>query len=290
MKYNTKNNFFWLKIIAAIGFVVLAVSLGTVFLNNTATANNIQSKTIPQAVIIDQLYDDIPNPLLHELASKLFETAGYKVDIFTTKDITLDFYKKLPSMNYDFVLIRSHGAAEENDQDSITLFTGEKYQIDKYTSEQLLGQVKRGTPLAEVIFYTNGTDSTWVIANDTYRTLTVQANFVTQSKEEYFLITPSFVDWGMEGKFSDTIFVLGGCSTMQKNTMAQSLIGKGASAVVGWDDQVGSVDNDIMILSLLERFLADKMELKDAADSVMNQLNKRPMLFPGKLKVYSEIV
>ena len=290
MKYSMKKNFFGLKIIASIVLIAITVSIITVFLYNTAEANNIPSKTIPKAVIIDQLYDDMPNQWLHVQASKLFETAGYEVDIFTTKDITIDFYKKLPSMNYDFVLVRSHGAAEENDQETVTLFTGEKYQIDKYTSEQLLGQVKRGTPLAEVIFRTNGTDSPWIIVNDTYRTLTVSANSITKSEKEYFLITPTFVDWGMEGKFSKTIFVLGGCSTMHTNTMAQSLIKKGASAVVGWDDKVDSADNDFMIITILERFLANKMEIKDAVDSAMNDLPIGHMPFPARLKVYSDII
>src|SRR3989304_3697631 len=150
-------NFFGVKLIVAIVSVAITVSTIGVFLYDTAEANNVDSSgIIPKAAIIDQLYDDVPNDWVHKRASELLEKAGYQVDIFKTKDITVDFYKKLPLQNYKFVIVRSHGAADANAQNSVTLFTGEKYTTDKYISEQLLGQIKKGAPLAEVNFLVNG--------------------------------------------------------------------------------------------------------------------------------------
>ena len=283
------KNFFGLKIMVVIVFVAITVSILAISFHDTVEANNVNSSdTIPKAVIIDQLYDDTQNKWFHEKASEFLEGAGYQVDIFTTKDITVDFYKKLPLQNYKFVIVRSHGAADENAQNSVTLFTGEKYVTDKYISEQLFGQIKKGAPLQEVNFFTNGSGSQWVIVNDTYSTLTMPANVITSSKEEYFLITPAFVETGMEGKFSQTIFVLGGCSTMNTDSMAQSLIRRGASSIVGWDDTIGSVDNDFAILSLLDRLLDNNMKMEDAVDSVMNDIPIDRMKYPARLKVYSE--
>jgi len=282
-----QNNFFKLKIIATLVIVAITGSITAVFLLNTAEGNNTSSDSIPKAVIIDQLYDDTPNQWFHQQASQLLEKAGYKVDIFTTKDITVDFYKNLPSHNYKFVIVRSHGAADENDQNSVTLFTGEKYVTDKYISEQLFGQVKKGAPLGLEIFHFNETDSQWVVVNDTYRTLTVPATSIVTSEDEYFLITPTFIDSNMKGKFSNTIFLLGGCSTMETDTMAQSLINRGASSVVGWDNKVGAADNDVVMLRVLDNIFSQKMELEDAVDSIMKELPLQKMPYPARLIVTS---
>ena len=279
---------FGLKLIVTTASIAIIISIFVLFFHDTAEANNLNTiDSVPKAVIIDQLYDDVPHDWFHQRASELLVGAGYQVDIFTTKDITIDFYKKLPLQNYKLVVVRSHGVADENDQNSVSLFTGEKYVTDKYISEQLFGQVKKGAPLQEVDFLVNGTDSSWVITNDTYRTLTVKANTITKSDQEYFLITPTFVDNEMEGKFSKAIFVLGGCSTMRTDTMANALIKRGADSVVGWDNTIGSVDNDIAMLSLLERLLVDNMQMDDAVDSVMVQLPIENMKYPARLVTYS---
>lgn len=284
-----RNSPFGVKLIVAIVSVAIAVSIIGIFLHDTAEANNVDSYDIvPKAAIIDQLYDDNPNELFHETASMFLENAGYQVEIFTTKDVTVDFYKKLPLQNYKFVIVRSHGAADANAQNSVTLFTGEKYTTDKYISEQLLGQIKKGAPLAEVNFLVNGSDLSWDIVNNTYSTFTMPASAITTSDEEYFLITPAFVDTGMDGKFSQTTFVLGGCSTMHTDSMAQSLIKRGASSVVGWDDTVGAIDNDLAMLQLLERLLVKNIEMEDAIDSVMNYFPIEHMKYPARLKMLSE--
>lgn len=282
------KNFFGFKIIIAIILVTISVSATSVFLYSSADANSLTTDAIPKAAIIDQLFYDIPNEKFQQKATEFLESAGYQVDIFTTKDITVDFYKKLPTLGYKFVVIRSHGAADTTDQ-SVTLFTGEKYDIEKYTSEQLFGQVKKGTPLLEVTFLADTNGSKWDITNDTYRTITIPANQFFSSDEEYFVITPTFVDSAMEGKFSQTIFVLGGCKTMHTDSLAQSLVKRGASSVVGWDDQIGAFDNDAAMLKLLKGLLVDKMEMQDAVDSAMKFLPPfEKMEFPAKMKVYSE--
>jgi len=80
------------------------------------------------AAIIDQLHDSIPNESFQQKAQQHLENAGYDVDIYTTQDITVDFYKKLPSMNYKFIYIRTHSLGVQELQNSTFLFTGEKYR------------------------------------------------------------------------------------------------------------------------------------------------------------------
>jgi len=283
------KNFFGLKILVSIILLAITVSIIAMFLNDTVEANNVPATTVPKAAIIDQLHDDIPNIPLQQRATELLEGAGYEVNLFTTKDITLDFYKRLPSMNYDFVMIRTHGAADENDNDSVTLFTGEKYQTDKYISEQLFGQVKKVAPLLEVAFLVNSQESEWVIVNDTYRTLSVPSKEQVVTSDEYFAITPELFDKGADGKFQGTIFVLGGCNTMRTTSMAESLIKRGASAVIGWDDTVGSADNDRILFGLVQNLIVNKMEMDKSIESLMEDLPLERMSFPSRLKYYSAV-
>jgi len=282
------KDFFGLKIISSIAVIAITVSIIAMFLYDTVEAKNIQTESIPKAAIIDQLHDDIPNILLQQKATELLAAAGYEVDLFTTKDITLDFYKRLPSMNYDLVMIRTHGASDENDNDSVTLFTGEKYQTDKYISEQLFGQVKRAVPLLEVTFFVNSEETEWIIVNDTYSTLSKPAEKRITTSNEYFAITPELFDKGVEGKFQGTIFVLGGCSTMKTSSMAESLIKRGASAVIGWDDAVSSTDNDRILLQLLEKLFVNNMELDESVESLMQDLPMEQMVYPSRLKYYPQ--
>jgi len=66
---------------------------------------------IKKAAIIDQLDRDLPNPYYQNQTMSYFIQAGYDVDLYTTEDITVDFYKELPSMDYDFIVFRSHSLA-----------------------------------------------------------------------------------------------------------------------------------------------------------------------------------
>ena len=96
------------------GFFDWLMNLFGGFEEKQATEIETEDETINKirkAVIIDQLHNDISNPVYHNKATSLLTDAGYEVDVYTTDDITVDFYKELPSMNYEFILIRSHSLA-----------------------------------------------------------------------------------------------------------------------------------------------------------------------------------
>ena len=56
--------------------------------------------------------------------------------------------------------------------------------------------------------------------------------------------------------------------------MAKSLIKRGASTVVGWDDLIGSMDNDRALLAILEENVTHNVEIDDAVNSHMKTLDK----------------
>ena len=234
----------------------------------------------PRAAIIDQLQDDIPNPYFQNKTTELLETAGYEVELFTTKQLTVDFYKRLPSMNYEFIVFRTHAIGnDEKDvasgKEPVSLFTGEKYRDDKYITEQLSGQIGKGAPYMSSVLDISADLSELTNSNKTRIEIDVTSSFeVVDTSNPYFLIGSKYVDEIMEGRFHDTVLVLGGCSTLSNPTLAKSLINRGASSVIGWDSLVGSVSNDNTMLKFLENHLINEIEIKDAVDLAMNEVPK----------------
>ena len=234
----------------------------------------------PRAAIIDQLHDDISNPYFQNKATEFLETAGYEVELFTTKQLTVDFYKRLPSMNYEFIVFRTHAIGnDEKDvasgKEPVSLFTGEKYRDDKYITEQLSGQISKGAPYMSSVLDVSADLSELTNSNKTRIEIDVTSSFqVVDDSNPYFLIGSKYVDEIMEGRFHDTVLVLGGCSTLSSPTLAKSLINRGASSVIGWDSLVGSVSNDNTMLKFLENHLINEMEIKDAVELAMSEVPK----------------
>ena len=270
-----------------IGTIVAAILIGIGF-SAFFLLGDAQLETYdgpPRAVIIDQLHDEMPNEKFHTKATEYFEAAGYTVDIVTTKDVTVDFYKELPKMNYKFVVVRTHGAENSDD---VVLFTGEKYSEEQYIQEQLFGQVKKATPLLERIYKVDDTSSEWVIVNSTFRYLSTPANPIYQAENEYFAIAPKLVSDAMNGKFDDTVFILGGCNTLSNPSLARSLIERGASSVLGWDNSVGNSDNDWALQNILEKILVEEMPIEEAVDAVQDLFDPKRMPYPANFGYFSE--
>jgi len=209
----------------------------------------------PLAVIIDQLHDTIPNVYFQEKATQYLELAGYQVDITTTQDITVDFYKNLPSMNYKYIVIRTHGLEDPMYNNATFLFTGEKYDINKYISEQLAGQLGKGAPI-----YVEERN----LIKDDVKAL---------EESMYFLVGSKLVDELMVGEFPDSIILIGGCESLRKDDLATSLIWRGASEVVGWDRTIGSIENDRIMLEFLEKNLVDKKKIHDVVVEINDEFS-----------------
>ena len=268
-----------------ISAIVIVATIGAlVFLLQEGDAQYNTYTGTPKALIIDQLYDEMPNSYFHERATEYFEMGGYETDIVTTKDITVDFYKELPKMNYKYVVIRTHGAENVDD---VVLFTGERYNEENYISEQLFGQVKKAAPLLEVAYKVvdDGGSSQWIIINETHKYLKTPAKKTSTAKNEFFAISPLLVSQAMKGKFDDTVFLLGGCNTLSNPSLAKSLIGRGASIVAGWDDTVGNFDNDRILLETLHNIFAKNMEFTEAVDSL--SLNYDSMAYPANFTLFT---
>ena len=226
-------------------------------ISESTPASKLESNQNPsqlRAVIIDQLHDDIPNFELQANATRMLEDAGYEVDLYTTKDITVDFYKNLPSMNYHFILIRSHGGEDPSYEYPTHLFTGEKFNKEKYTGEQIYRQVGYGIP----------------VYGEEFEELKESDQDVFDNA--YFTVGAKMVKDGMIGNFPDSIILVGGCESARSHDLMWSLVDRGASHVLGWGGSVRAVDNDKATILLLEEILVNKITLYDATEKINNEL------------------
>lgn len=250
--------------VTILGIFVITYSIN---LEEAGIQNQGNSVNIKRAVIIDQLHNDKPNEDYHKNVTSYLEAAGYKVDLFTTDEITVNFYKRLPSMNYEFIVLRSHALGFGTVEESASLFTGEKYTEDKYLNEQFAGQVGRGVPyLPEQVEQRGGLEA---LANETY-----------------FVVGSRLVNDLMMGSFPKSVIILGGCETVEGKFLADSLLQRGASEIIGWNGLVSSGDNDKVIMELLEQTLVNEMEIKDAVSFVTEKYDNK-LRTPAKLEYYS---
>jgi len=215
---------------------------------------SLQKQPRQSAAIIDQIHDSIPNEFFQQKAQQYLEKAGYDVDIYTTEDITVDFYKKLPSMNYKFIYIRTHSLGVIEAQGSTFLFTGEKYDKNEHILDQLTEQVRVGIPVYDPVQLAE------MIENDP-----------NISDKMYFTIGSKLVDELMVGEFPQTVIIIGGCESVRNLDLATSLIRRGASSVIGWDRAINAMENDKAMLLLLEEVLINKIGMYDAISSVKQE-------------------
>jgi len=239
------------------GFFDWLMNLFGGFEDKQATEIEIEDETtskIRKAVIIDQIYKDLPNKKFQDMATSYLTDAGYNVDLYTTEDITVDFYRELPTMDYEFIVIRSHSLAVHGKNPSVWLLTGEMYSDKKHTFETMVGQLSPGVPYL-------------VQENEA-------VTFSEAQSQRQFMIGSKFVDEGMEGQFPGSVVIMAGCETLAYPVLADSFIARGASSVIGWNDLVEFTKNDVVILNVLEDILINDFEIDDAIDSAMEKMIK----------------
>jgi len=205
------------------------------------------------AAIVDQLSLTVPNQTFVTAATGLLEEAGYSVDYYSGEEITVDFYKSLPTHGYDFIVMRVHsglyteGEAEDgaDPEDAfLALFTNESYDQYTYIEEQAAGRIGKA-------FYREG-------------------------GEELFAIGPGFVSSSMEGRFDNTMIVMMGCDGLGTTVTAESFIRKGAKAFISWSQPVTASHTDAATEELLEKLLIEGLSTADAVERTAAEVGADP--------------
>src|SRR4030067_1215110 len=164
---------------------------------------------IPKAAIVDHLSISHPNQAFVKECSETLKKAGYAVDYYKGEDVTVEFYRNLPALEYDLIVFRVHSAYIHKYL-SLAMFTSEPYSKEKYVQEQMRNRVARGF----IEPYHSG-------------------------DPDYLVINDKFVRYSMNGSFKNTIIIMMGCTGMKK-CIASAFLQKGANAYIGWNRLVSA--------------------------------------------------
>jgi hypothetical protein len=215
------------------------------------------------AVIIDQLELTQPNPAFVASATRTLTDAGYTVDYYSGRQVTVDLYRNLPTFNYDVVILRAHTGrvlvtdkrtGEVTQSDYLTLFSGEEYSATKYQREQGLGW------LAESRYAEGG------------------------SQDDLFGIVPSFIDRSMAGKFNNTLVIMMGCDGLRSAVSGEAFLAKGASALVSWSKPVSANQTDTATQILLDKVFTHGQAVASAVEDTAREVGPDPT-YGGELRV-----
>lgn len=229
------------------------------------------------AAIVDQLSLTSPDQAFVDEATQTLRDAGYTVDYVPGSDVTVDYYRELPSKSYGLVLVRAHSGfvlRDPNDKQSpedTFLFSSELYRDDAHA----LDQEKRRLSVA--YYFNTGLEQFDGDADALLRAF--------QTEPRYFGIKPGFIQSSTHGRFPGTTVVLMGCNGLTTAALAQAFIDKGARAVVGWDDLVSAGHTDAATEKLLDHLLVDRLSTKEAVAQTASELGPDPT-YGGQLALY----
>jgi len=212
-----------------------------------------------RAAIIDQLYLREPNPAFITQATQILESYGFSVDLWQGAQITVDSYRKLPSMGYRFILLRVHSGllvsvenGKETELDNTYLFTAENYTTNRYVTDQLTNKVSNA-----------------MMEDNSPLVFAVNSDFIKSVK----------------GKFDRTVVLAMGCESYKYDDLPKAFVDKGASLFIGWSNVVTLDYVDNVTLDLLNNLCSENMTLAQGISRTTNDMGKDPY-FDSNLKYY----
>ena len=241
--------FAWLLIALGIAGVVAFIRIGPMgwpFPDHVGNAT---------AAIVDQLSSLQENEQFIANVTKELEDYGFEVDVYQGNNITVEFYRQLPTYGYKLIIFRAHSGILGQDGEAIlrtVLFTNEEYTESRYALEQVYEQLVRGG--------------------------------ACQGCPMMFGITPKFVraegvigqDKDMQGRFDDTVIVMMGCSGIALPDLAEAFIDKGASAYLAWDLSVELYYVDNATPYLVNQLCSEELTVREAVGNTMDVIGPDP--------------
>jgi len=212
-----------------------------------------------KAAIVDQLSLTSSNPAFVEAATKYLREAGYSVDYFPGQDVTVEFFRNLPSQGYRFLVLRVEAAADSSGA-AAALFTSEPYSAEKYPQEQLSGQLGR----------------VW---------------YDPEGGAPYFGVSQEFVKQSMKGRFPNSLILMMDGKGIFFTLMGTAFVERGARTIVGWSDTVDwsftelGYYSDYVAARFLQHLLGKKQTLNESITETMAEVGPDP-LYESKLVYY----
>jgi hypothetical protein len=227
--------------------VGLLYILACVFFHQSVQAAEVYGSESPRAraAIVDHLSVSYPNPVFVKACKALLEGAGYAVDYYPGKEVTVEFYRNLPAHGYEFIVLRVHSAYIDKYL-SLAMFTNEPFDKHRYVYEQLRNRVACGY----IKPYHEG-------------------------DPRCLVITDKFVRHSMKGSFANTVIIMMGCDGVKK-CMATAFLEKGAQVYIGWDGPVSAVHTDRATMHMLRHLLAEGQTIGRATMETMQKVGYEP--------------
>jgi hypothetical protein len=216
------------------------------------------------AAIIDQLSSLQENDQFIANVTRELEDYGFEVDLYQGNNVTVDFYRQLPTYGYKLIIFRAHSGILEQDGEVIprtVLFTNEEYTESRYALEQVYEQLVMGG--------------------------------ACQGCPMMFGITPEFVRaqsvvgqaTDMDGRFDDTVVIMMGCSGIAMDDMARAFVDKGASVYLAWDRSVELYYVDNATPYLMNQLCSEELTIREAVANTMDFVGPDPN-YGAELKCY----
>jgi len=193
---------------------------------------------LAKAAIVDHLSTSWPNPAFVKECTALLKRAGYSVDYYKGEEVTVDFYRDLPTHGYKLIVLRVHSAYIHKYL-SLAMFTSEPYSKNRYVYDQLRNRVASGY----IEPYHKG-------------------------DPRYLVITDKFIRYNMKGSFDNAIVIMMGCMGI-KQCAATAFIERGAQAYIGWDGLVSARHTDMATIQILKQLLQENQSIGMAVKRTM---------------------
>ena len=250
----------WLLALAAVA--ALAGLFLYLWVGGRLTANSTDEA---RAAIVDQLSLTEPNPAFVDKATDMLEQAGYSVDYYPGEKVTVDFYRELPSLGYELLILRVHSAVPGKD-------LAIQSTVAQATLERILASIGEDA----LLFTSEPLDETkYVNERKALRVFPVHY-YGDDPQREYFAVTSEFVRRSMRGQFDNATIVLMGCSGLAFDRTAAALQERGAGPVIGWSGLVSAAHTDAATERLLQHLLIDGLRTQDAVARTAQEVGPDP--------------
>lgn len=226
-------------------FILLVIIVSAYFAYAYLNQPQNLTSSYPKAAIVDHLSLSMSNPAFIKIVTDTLKSAGFAVDYYPPRKVTVDFYRNLPTHDYDLVIFRTHSAIYGLDEEvGVGLYTSEPYSTTKYVLEQLDDRFMIG------IYPDDGL--------------------------EYFGILPNFVKYSMIGEYRNTTIIMMGCDGLRNTVTAQAFVEKGAKAYISWSGPVSVGHTDQATTQLLKHLITENQTVKNSVEQTNEEVGADP--------------
>jgi hypothetical protein len=227
-------------ILVLIGFVVFSIFASINGHPATQPTEAVVYVDVHKAAIVDGLSERAPNPTLIQNAIDCLTDAGYTVDVYSGKNVTIRLLQDIGG--YRILLLRLHSVAWCG---SLYLFSTETYTSTDYALEQMAGEV-------------------------------TQAATYDLNEIHYFALNSAFLGKDKPKGMNGTTILLMGCDGMTSQTALQAFSRRGVQTYISWNGFVDLSHSDKASLRLIKAIFIECLSPKASVEEVNRQVGPDP--------------